>query len=192
MSIKIIPRLRRSDVVFNSFGSCVPNASEELSRTPEMSFSEVIPQPRMLVQKFICAVPFKQLKSFADAHCWGKFDKQVDMVNSDVKFVDFTPIPESNFIDKSLTIHSDSIKLKGVPSIFRFPDKMEGILSEAMTKALQIHFLTPNSARSKVHTKFVNLVQEGNIYPLLINNSIELNIGVGSPPKLKSMGIRAY
>ena len=157
-----------------------------------MSLSKVFPQPRMFVQKFICAVALKQLKSFANTHCWREFNKQVDMVNSDVKLVNFTSIPESNFINKSLTIHSDSIKLKGVPSIFRFPDKMESILSEAMTKALQIHFLTPKPAReSKAHANFKFSSRGSTSEPLFINDSIELNIGVVSPPKLKSMGIRA-
>lgn len=168
------PGLRRSNVVLDSFHSCIPNAPKEFSRTPEMSFWEISPQPRMFMQKFKGTVSFKQLESSANTHSWRNLDEQMDMVNSDVEFINFTPIPSSSCIEKSLTIHFKPIKLERIHSVFNFPDKMESILSESMAKTFQIHFFAPKTlARNKVHTKFVNLFHEGKINPLDIQ---ELNI----------------
>jgi len=166
---QIIPRLRRSDVVFNSFSGGVSNAPKELSWTPKMSFSEVVPQPRMLMQELKGRIALKQLKSLTNTHCWRQLNKEMDMVNSNVELVDFTSISDCNFIDEPLTINFDSIKFKGVPSIFRFPDKMESILSEGVFKTLQIHFSSPEDSSNYLQ----NLVQEGNINPLSIE---QLNI----------------
>ncbi len=185
--------LRRSNIVLNSFGSCISNTPEESSSAPKMSSSEIISQPRMFVQKFKGSVSFKQLECFADRHCWWQINKQVDVVNSDVKFIDFASILDSNFVDKSLTINSNSKKFKWVPSILGFPDKMLGILSNGMFKMSQIHFFAPQTiARNKAHAKFVNLFHEPNNKARYTNEFQELNfMEKGSPPKLKSKGIRA-
>ena len=145
------PRLRRIDVVSNSFAGCVADATEEFSRTPEMSFSEIVSQPRMFLQQTESAVAFEQLKSLADTHSGWHLNKQVDMVNSDVKFINLKPFSVSNLSDEELTIHPDAIKLHRVHGIFAFPDKMEGILSKGVISAFQIHFSTPKIA----HAKFV-------------------------------------
>ena len=174
------PRLRRSKVVLNSFCSCVSNTPKKLPWTPEVSFSKVIPQPRMLLQKSKSRGSFKQLKSFANAHGRRKLDKQMEMVNSDMKFIDFTSVLNCNLSNKSLTINPNSVELKGVFGIFRFPDKMESILPEAVSKTFQIHFLTPQTlAENKVHTKFVNLFHKEGIDPLYIQENQELNINGG-------------
>src|SRR3989344_735568 len=137
--------------MLDSLSSCISNASEEFSWTPEMSCSKIISQPRMLLHQSESRITFKQLKGFTNRHCWRQFNKQVDMVNSDVKFVNFTSMFESNFSNKSLAINFQSIKFEGVHSIFNFPDKMEGILSEGMFKLLQIHFLTPEYSSHYIH-----------------------------------------
>ena len=190
---KIDPRLRRSDVVVNSFSSCISNASEELSRAPEMPFSEIFSQPRMLPHKFERTVSLKELQSFTNTHCWRQFNKQVDMVDSDVKFVDFTSMFNCNFCDESLDINSNPIEFHRISGVFRFPHKVEGILPEGMFKTFQFHFFAPpNRASKKAHANLVNLFQEGSIYPPYVNNLTELNLlEVGSPPQLKSKGIRA-
>ena len=190
---QIEPRLRRSNVMLNSFSSCISNASKELAWTPKMPFSEIFSQPRMFLQKSESRSPFKQLQSFTNTHCRWKFNKQMDMVNSNMEFVDFASMFDSNFCDESFYINSNTIELHGISSVFRFPNKVERILPESMAKGFQFHFLSPQTfIRSKVLTMFVNLVQEGKIYPSFINNSQELNLmEVGSPPKLKSKGIRA-
>ena len=169
------PRLGRSNVVLNSFHSCVSHTSKKLPWTPEMSFSKVLPQPRMFFQKFKGAISFKQLKSPTNAHSRREFNKQMDVVNSDMEFIDFTAMLNSHFMNKSLTVHPDSIKLQGIFSIFTFPDKMESILPERVFPTFQFHFLSPQTlARNKVHTKFVNLdLKEGKVNPLYVE---ELNI----------------
>lgn len=192
MSSKINPRLRRSNIVLNSFCSCVSNTSEEFTWTPEMPFSEILSQPRMLLQEPESRCSFEQLQGFTNTHCRGQFNKQVDMVHSNMQLVDFTPISNCNFADESLDINSNPIKLHRVSCIFGFPHKVEGILPKAMAKRLQFHFLSPQTfIRNKVLTMFeFNLVQEGTVYPSFINTSQELNF-VGSPPLLENRGTRA-
>ena len=145
------PRLRRSNVMLNSFGSCIPDASKEFSWTPEMSFSEIISEPRMFLHQTEGTIPFEQLQSFADTHSDWHLNEEMDMINSDVKFINFEPFSISNLSYEELTVHSNSIKLHRVHSIFTFPDKMESILSEAMLSRFQIHFLSPEHSSNYVH-----------------------------------------
>ena len=144
------------------------------------------------MQKFKGAVSFKQLESFADRHCWRQFDKQMDMVDSNMQLINFASMSNSNFMDESFTINSDSIKFKGVPRILGFPNKMEGILSEGMAKTLQIHFFAPlKLTENKAPANFNQFISRGSTSePHPINNFLELNF-MGSPPILERMGIRA-
>ena len=145
------PRLRRSNVVLNSFGSCIPNTPKEFSWTPEMSMSEMVSQPRMFLHQTEGAITFEQLQSFANADSNWHLNEEMDMINSDVEFINFESLPVSNLPQEKLTIHSKPIELKGIFSIFNFPNKMESILSEAMLPRFQIHFLSPKSAGDKAH-----------------------------------------
>ena len=185
MSRQISPRLRRSNVMLNSICSCISNASEEFSWTPEMSFSKILSQPGMFMQKFKGTVSFKQLESFANTHSWGQFNKEMDVVNSNMEFIDFTSMPDSNFEDKPLAINPNSIELKGIHSIFRLPDKVECILPEGMFKGLQIHFLSPKSAGDKAHANFcfISGAQQSLSH---INVLRELNLATALLPSLKA------
>ena len=144
------PRLRRFNVVVNSLGSCISNTPKEFSRTPEMSFSKMVSQPRMFFEKLVSAVTLKQLKGHTNTHSWRHFNKQVDMVNSDMEFINFEPFFVSHLPQKEFTIHSESIELEGIFSIFNFPDKMESILSKAMFSRFQIHFLSPEHSSNYI------------------------------------------
>lgn len=158
-SRQINPGLGRADVMLNSFGSCISNAPEEFSWAPKMSMPKIISQPRVLLHQFESRIPFEKLKGFANRHSWWQFNKQMDMVYSNMKFIDFTSMFESNFSNKSLTIHFQPIKLEGVHSIFNFPDKMESILPKAVFKTLQIHFFSPELTRNiKAHANSICLV----------------------------------
>ena len=148
------PRLKRSNVVLNSFGSCVSNTPKEFSRTPEMSSSKVVSQPRMFFEKLKGSVAFKQLKGHTNTYRRRHLNKQVDMINTDVKLINFEPFSVSNLPQEELTIHPESIKLKGVSCIFNFPDKMESILSEAVLPRFQIHFSSPE--HSSNYVRFFN------------------------------------
>ena len=163
--------------MLNSFGSCIPNTPKEFSRTPKMSISKMVSQPRMFFEKFKGTITFKQLDGFANAHRRGKFNEEMNVVNSDVKFVNFTSLSISNLPQKKLTIHSEPIELKGVFGIFNFPDKMESILSEAVFSRFQIHFLSPKSAQGdKAHANFIFSFEEPSISAPHINFSKELNL----------------
>ena len=178
------PGLRRSNVVSNSFSGSVADASKEFSRTPEMAFSEIISEPGMLLHQAESTVTFEQLQGFANTHSWGQLNKQVDMVNSDVKLIDFTALPVSNLPNKELTIHPKSIELKGIPCIFNFPHEVEGILSEAMLPRFQIHFLSPKHSHDYVQHLFSGgLVSR----PSYFSHLKELNFEDGdSSPSLKT------
>jgi len=167
------PRLRRNNIMLNSFGSCVSNAPKEFSRTPEVSFSKVISQPRMFLEKLKGAISFKQLKSHTNTHGRGHLNKQVDMINTNVKFINLKPFSVSHLPQEKFTIHSKPVKLKGVFGIFNFPDKMESILSEAMLPRFQIHFLSPEHSSNYVH-QFISggLVSR----PSVTNQLTELNL----------------
>ena len=190
MRSKIKPRLRRADVVLNSFTSCVSNAPEELSGTPEVSFPKVISQPGMFVQKFKGGIAFKQLKCFANTHgCW-HLDEKMHMVNSNVQLINTKAMSFSNFMDESLTIHPNPIELQRVSGVLRLPHKVEGVLPEGMFGALQIHFFPPSKpTRNRAHANFVNLFQRGSkSEPLCDTQNIELNLmGDGN----SSLGFKA-
>jgi len=144
------PRLGRIDVVRNSFGSCVSDGTEELSRAPEVAFRKIIPEPGMFLQKFKGAISFKQLKSLANTHRDGHLNKKVDMVNSDVELINLEPFPISHLSDEELTIHFNPIKLHRIHSVFAFPHKVESVLPEGMLSTFQIHFSSPEHSSNYV------------------------------------------
>jgi len=181
------PRLRRLDIVVNSVHSCIANAPKEFSRTPEMSFFKMVSQPRMFFEKFKGAVTFKQLKSLANTYGRGNLNKQVDMINSDIEFINFEPFSVSHLPQEKLTIHSEPVKLEGVFSVFNFPDKMECILSKAMFSGFQIHFSSPKSAGDSAHANFAFYFVESSILTPPNSQTKELNFEVNgdSSPNLK-------
>ncbi len=165
------PRLRRSNVVLNSFGSCISNTSKEFSRTPEVSMSEMVSQPGMLFKKLKGRVAFKQLKGFANTHSRRKLNKQVDMISSDMQLINLKSSSVSNLSDKEFTINLQSVELKGISCVFNFPDKMESILSKAMLPRFQIHFSSPKPA----HANFTVYFEEPSIQALPNSQIMELN-----------------
>ncbi len=91
MLTKISPRLRRIDVVSDSFSSCVSDAAKEFSRAPEMPVSKMVSQPRMFLHQPESTVSFEQLQSFTDTHSCRHLNKEMDMVNSDMEFINSEP-----------------------------------------------------------------------------------------------------
>jgi len=174
------PRLRRSNVVLDSLGGCVADAAKEFSRAPEMSFSKMPSEPRMFFEKLKGGITFKQLKSHTNTHGRGHFNKQMDVVNSDMKFVNLESSSVSNLSEEKFTIHFQPVKFERVFCVFNFPDKVESILSEAVFSGFQIHFLSPETLiRNKVLTMFNVYFEEPSISAPYINISTELNIGDG-------------
>jgi len=178
------PGLRRTDVVGNSFTSCVSNAAKEFSRTPEMSFSEIVSQPGVLLQQTESGITFEQLQGFADAHRRGQLNEQVDMVNSDVKFVNFASFTISDFSDEIFAIHSDAVKLHRIPGILAFPHEVESVLSKAMLSRFQIHFSSPEHS-----SHYIRKFNSGGLgsNPSLFTHQEILNFEVGN----SSLGLKA-
>ena len=178
------PGLRRNNVMVDSVDSCVSNTSKKFPWAPEMSFSKMVSQPRVLSKKSKSRIAFKQLQSFADTHCRRHFNKQMDVVNSDMQSVNFKSMSLSSFSDKQLAINPNQVKFKRVSCIFRFPDKMESILPEAVFKTFQIHFSSPEDSSNYLQ----NLVREDNINPRDIQEEqeIKFNEDGNSSPCLKA------
>ena len=156
-----------------------------------MPLCEIIPQPRMLMQKLECTVSLKQLQSSANTYGGGHFNKQMDVVNGNMQFINFKSMPVSCLPNKKFTIHSNPIKLHGVSGILTLPDKVEGILPKCMFSTCQIHFFSPDSAENfTAHAKSISLVHEGSINPRDIQVFQELNFNGGRiHPMFENMGI---
>ena len=152
-----------------------------------MPFSKVVSQPGMFLHQTKGTISLKQLKSLADTYRRRKLHKQVDVVNSDVQFVDFALLSVSNLPQEKLTIHLQPIKLEGISCIFNFPHKVEGILSEAMLPFFQFHFLSPKSAGDRAHANFVFSSRGLGSNPSSFKDQIELNLmeDGDSSPNLK-------
>jgi len=184
-----IPRLRRANVMLNSITSCISNAPEKFSWAPEMPMSKIISQPRMFLHQLESTVAFKQLQCSANTHSWGQFNKQMDMINSDMQLIDVTSISFSRFADEPFTVNLNSKKFEGVHCVFRLPHKMESILPEGMVMGLQIHFLSPAQLRARelMLSKCLVFI-EGNVNPHETKVSQELNyLGDGN----SSIGLKA-
>lgn len=177
MLTKISPRLRRVNIVSNSFSGCVSDAAKEFSRAPEVSVSEMVSQPGMLLQQAEGTVTFEKLKGFADAHSWGQLNEEVNMVSSDVKLIDFTHFSISNFSDEEFTIHSNSIEFHRVSGILAFPHEVESILSKAMLSRFQIHLLSPEHS-----SHYIRLFNSGGLVsnPSLLRIHRQLNFEGGN------------
>ena len=190
----LTPRtLGLGDVVLDSFHSCIANAPEEFPRAPEMPSSEIISEPRMLLQKLKGSVAFKQLQCLAHAHSARHLNKQMHMVGSDMQLINAEPMPFSSFMDKPFAVSSDTIELKRVHGIFGLPHKVEGILPEGMVKRLQIHFFPPClgiSRRAHAKQNILNSDRDVHSHPSYAFQFRELNfIEDGIPPMLESIGI---
>ena len=171
------PWLRRSNVMLNSFSGRISDTAKEFSRAPEMPFSKMVSKPWMFLHQHPRGITLKQLKSHTHRHGWGHLNKQVDMVDSDVQLINFKSFSVSNLPQEKFTIHPQSIKLERIFGIFNFPDKMEGILSEAVFSSFQIHFLSPKSARGdKAHANFDVYFEEPSIQALPNTQTEELNL----------------
>jgi len=166
------PRLRRLNVVVNSFHSGVSNTSEKFSRTPEVSFSEIVSKPRMFFEKLIRAITLKQLQGFANRNSWRKFNKQVDVVCPNIEFINLKSSSISNLSQEEFTIHPQPIKLEGISCIFNFPYKVEGILPEAMLPRFQIHFNSPEYSSNYIQFIF----EEPSISAFPNNSEEKLNL----------------
>ena len=132
------------DVGLDNIRGNVPYRAKKLARTPEVSFSKMLAQPRMLAKKLVRTATFKQLKSFTNSHSRRYSDKHVDMIRLNLKFVDFNVLVRSNFTQKLVVMFSNDLKLKEVFRIFRFPNKMVSILSNAVPMVVKsFHFMIP-------------------------------------------------
>ena len=153
-----------------------------------MSVPEMISKPGMFLKKFKGTITLKQLQSFANTHSGGELNKQVDMINSYMEFINLKSFSVSNLPEKEFTIHPQPIKFEGVFGILNFPDKMESILSKAVFSGFQIHFLSPEHSSNYVRFISGGLVSKpsDSIHSEILNfedgdSSQNLKVWVSSP-----------
>lgn len=133
--------LRTRDVMLDSFTSNIANTSKEFTRTPEMSFPKVSPQPRMLFEDSICRITFKQLERLRNTHGIRNFNKKMYIVWLNTQLINLKSILFSYLSNNLVTKFSKFIKLKRIFSIFWFPHKVKGVLSSSVSKLSYFHFL---------------------------------------------------
>ena len=148
-----------------------------------MSFSKMSSKPGMFLHQHPGRKSLEQLKSQTNIHSRGHLNKQVDMINSNIEFINFEPFSVSYLSQEKLTIHSEPVKLEGISCIFNFPHEVEGILSEAMLPRFQIHFSSPKPA----HANLIVYFEEPSIQALPNSQIQELNLmeDGDSSPNLK-------
>ena len=141
-----------------------------------MSFSKMISQPRMFLHQHPRRKSLKQLESQTNTHRRGHFNKQVDMINTNVKLINFEPFSVSHLPQEEFAIHSKPVKFERVFGIFNFPHKVECVLSEAVLPRFQIHFLSPKSAGDKAHANLMVYFEEPSIQALPNSQTKEINL----------------
>ena len=153
--LKMPRTLGLGNVVLNSFTSNVSNTPKEFSRAPEMSFSEMPSQPRMLLENSISAYPLKQLQGFTHTHRMGNLYKQMYMVGLYIKFINLKLVLRSNFSQYLFAKDFKLFKFKRILSILAFPHKVKCILSDSMSKIADFHFFISCAKffKNTAHTK---------------------------------------
>ena len=132
------------DVSLDYLGGNIPYRTEKLTRTPKMSFSKMLTQPRMLTKKLVGTTTFKQLKGFANAHSRPYLNKHVNMVWLNLKFVNFHVPLLSGFAKKLFAMFSNDLKFKWIFRVFRLPHKVVRVLSYTVSVVVKsFHFMFP-------------------------------------------------
>lgn len=147
------------NVVFNSITSNITNTPKEFTWTPKMSSSKMSSQPRMLFKDSISRVSLKKLESLRNTHHMRYFNKQMYMIWLNTQLINLKTMFFSNFPNYFLTESSKFFKLKRVLSIFRFPNKVESILSNCMSKFVKFHFFSSYAKfKNRAHTTIMCFV----------------------------------
>ena len=141
------------DVGLEDIGSNIADTAEKLSGAPEVAFTEVFAQPRMLAKEAISASTLEELKRSGDAHSRRKADKQVDVVCFDLKLEDLHSIQHRNLAQKFFAVFANNRKLKGVLRIFGLPHEVERVLSNTMAMVVKSfhHFFVPPRVFCEAH-----------------------------------------
>ncbi len=179
------------DVVSNRLSSYIANTAKEFTRAPKMSLAKVPSQPGMLAKKLVRAPTLKQLKSFGDAQRRRKPSKQVNMVRLYLKFVDFNRMLRSNFTKKLLAMFPNNGKFKRVLCVLRLPDKVEGVLANAVASFRKsFHFGFLRAFFAELTLKNVRPLQTpAPLRAQYVDSNLEKAIGGLGSPRAKALGI---
>lgn len=148
------------NVMLDGFTSYISNAPEEFSWTPEMSFSKISSEPRINSKKSVSAISLEELQGSSNTHRMRHFNKQMDMVWLNTKFINLKSMLVSNFSEKFFARYSDFFKLKWIPSVLGLPHKVERVLSHTMSEMVQFHFSSSCAKFKNIAHSITNVVIE--------------------------------
>jgi hypothetical protein len=155
------------DVGTYHVGCHVSDRSEELTRAPEATLTEVSAQPRVLAKELISALSLKQVERTRDAHLGWQAHKHVHMVGFNVQLKHIHAMFTGNIPQEDLAVFAQDRKLEGVHCILGFclkacplgTHEVERVLSYATVVANQsFHFLASAQTIETAHT---NQMQNG-------------------------------
>ncbi len=175
--------------MLNSFTSNIADAPKELSWTPEMPFSEISSKPRVGSKKSVSRISLEKLKRLGNTHSIGDFNKQMDMVWLDVDFINFKSMSDSNFSKDFFTRNLYFAEFKWIPAVFWLPNKVEGILSNSVSKSVNFHFTSSCAFFSRAHTSTVFGECAGSAAHSLYSFGEENNFGGLVLPSAEAQGI---
>src|SRR3989344_4904829 len=145
------------NVVLDGFASNITNTPKEFSMTPEMPFSKVSSQPRMLLKNSISRISLKKLKCFSNTHYMRDFNKEMYMVRHYFKFINLKIISFSYFPQNFFAKYSKFFKFEWVFCIFSFPHKVKSILPNRMSEMCKFHFSSCAKFKNTAHAKTIGL-----------------------------------
>jgi hypothetical protein len=141
-----------ADVRGDYISSDISNRTEKFSRAPEVTFAEVIAQPRMLPEQAEGASAFQQLESARDAHGGRQTHEHVHMVRLDLQLENLHPVFLRDFPQKTLAVVADHYELERVLCVLglcqqactsKCTHQVECVLPYSMAMSQQsFHFFT--------------------------------------------------
>ncbi len=128
----------------------VAHGAEKLAGAPEMSFTEVLAQPRVLAEKAEGASALQQLERTRDAHSGRQAHKQVHMVGLHLQLENLHPVLLRDFPQKTLAMAPDHCELERIHCIFGFPYKMECVLPYSVAMGCQSFHFSPSAQKFRI------------------------------------------
>ena len=125
------------DIVLYCVGADAADASEEFSRTPEVSGAKVSSQPGVVLEEHVRAVALQELKGCCHAERGRQLDKAVDVVGHDFKLDDTHRVLMRGAADSCRAHGPHRAEFKRVPVPLGPPDEVKRVLTYRMAFMLQ-------------------------------------------------------
>lgn len=139
-----------ADVCGDYISGDVAYGAEKFSWAPEMSFTEVFAQPRMLAEQTKGASAFEQLKRLGDAHGRLQVHKHMDMVRLHLQLENLHPIFLRDFPQENLAVPPNIIKLERILCILGLPHQVECVLPYPVAMTYQTFHFSPSAQKFRI------------------------------------------